>query len=215
MQQLLDDSNSRSNRKFSGCLVQKGFCLRGARGPVLRTPIATSAIMCACRRRSPGSAPSLPTPLPITSLPAAGGVALALPSISTLSVAPFPCPPPSCRSCNFLLRLCTPSFVSSRATFLSVTLCLGTPCRCMGSVLVLIAKFASLGHRRILLGGTPLWNAAGAAVSSSGTRMLDMNTYHGFTTCPCFMFLEFASCALVARVAFQAHGADGRKGKYW
>jgi hypothetical protein len=63
-------------------------------------------------------------------------------------------------------HLC-PSFVSSRATFLSVTLCLGTPCLCMGSVLVLIARFASLGHRQILLGGTPLWNASGAASSIS------------------------------------------------
>jgi hypothetical protein len=69
-----------------------------------------------------------------------------------LSVAPFQCAPPCCRFCSFLPRLCTPSFVSSRATFLSVTLFLGTPCRCMGSVLVLIARFPSLAHCRMLLG---------------------------------------------------------------
>jgi hypothetical protein len=77
--------------------------------------------------------------------------------------------PPLCRSFSFLLRLCTPSFVSSRATFRSVTLCLGTPCRCMGSVLVLTARFASPGHLPILLGGTSLWNAAGAASSISSS----------------------------------------------
>jgi hypothetical protein len=74
---------------------------------------------------------------------------------------PFHALPPWCRSCSFLLRLCTPSFVSYRATFLSVTLCLGTPSRCMGSVLVLIARFVSHGHRRVLLGGTPWWGVAG------------------------------------------------------
>jgi hypothetical protein len=54
-----------------------------------------------------------------------------------------------------------------------VTLCLGTPCRCMVSVLVLIARFLSLGHCRILLGGTPFWNAASAAstISFSAARL--------------------------------------------
>jgi hypothetical protein len=141
------------------------FCQSRSRPP--RLLIAISAVMCARRCQSPGSAPSLPTPLPTTSLTAAVGVVLALPSILTLYVAPFPFDPPWCRSCSFLLRLCTHSFVSSRSTFLSVTLYLGTPCRCMGSVLVLIARFASLGHRRILLGGTPWWNADGAASSIS------------------------------------------------
>jgi hypothetical protein len=41
-------------------------------------------------------------------------LALALPHILTFSAAPFPCAPPGYRSCSFLLRLCTPSFVSSR-----------------------------------------------------------------------------------------------------
>jgi hypothetical protein len=43
----------------------------------------------------------------------------------------------------------------------------------MGSVLVLTARFASPGHRLILLGGTPLWNAGGAAssISSSAARL--------------------------------------------
>jgi hypothetical protein len=89
--------------------------------------------------------------------------------MTVLSVALFPCAPPLCRSCTFLPRLCTPSFVSSGATFLSVTLCLGTPSRCMGSVLVLTARFAPLGHRPVLLGGTPWWNAAGAASSISSS----------------------------------------------
>jgi hypothetical protein len=70
--------------------------------------MVTSAVRCARRCRSTGSAPSLPTPLPKTSLLAAVGVAPALPSILTLSVALFPCAPPLCRSCSFLLRLCTP-----------------------------------------------------------------------------------------------------------
>jgi hypothetical protein len=48
-----------------------------------------------------------------------------------------------------------------------------TPCGCMGSVLVLTARFASPGHHPILLGGTPLWNAAGAAssISSSAAKL--------------------------------------------
>jgi hypothetical protein len=39
----------------------------------------------------------------------------------------------------------------------------------MASVLVLTARFASPGHRPVLLGGTPWWNAAGAAFSSSSS----------------------------------------------
>jgi hypothetical protein len=80
---------------------------------------------------------------------------------------------------KFLLRLCTPSSVSSRDTFLSITLCLGTPSRCMGSVLVLTTRFASPGHRPILLGGTPLWNAAGAvsSISSSVARLTRLRAW--------------------------------------
>jgi hypothetical protein len=106
-------------------------------------------------------------------LPATVGEGPALPSISTLSVALFPCARPLCRSCSCLLRLCTPSFVSSQATFPSVTLCLGTPSRCMGSVLVSTARFASLGRCPVLLGCTPWCNAAGAAssISSSAARL--------------------------------------------
>jgi hypothetical protein len=40
-------------------------------------------------------------------------------------------------------------------------------------VLVLTARFASLGHRPVLLGGTPWWNTAGAtsSISSSAARL--------------------------------------------
>jgi hypothetical protein len=44
---------------------------------------------------------------------------------------------------------------------------LGSPFRCVGSVLVLIARFASPDGHWPLLGGTPRWNAAGAASSIS------------------------------------------------
>jgi hypothetical protein len=76
-------------------------------------------------------------------------------------------------SCSFRLRVCTPSFVSSQTIFLSVTLYLGTPCHCMGSVLVITAAFASPGHHQILVGGTLWWNAAGTAssISSSAARL--------------------------------------------
>jgi hypothetical protein len=52
-------------------------------------------------------------------------------------------------------------------------LCLGTPCLCTGPVLVLIASVASQGHHRILLGGTPLSNAAGAesSITFSAARL--------------------------------------------
>jgi hypothetical protein len=47
---------------------------------------------------------------------------------------------------------------------------------CMGSVLVLTARFASPGHHQILLGGTPWWNASGAAssISFSAARLPDL-----------------------------------------
>jgi hypothetical protein len=66
--------------------------------------------------------------------------------------------------------------VSSRATFLSVNLYFGTPYCCMGSVPVLIARFASPGRHQLLLGGRPCnwWNAAGTAssISSTAARLL-------------------------------------------
>jgi hypothetical protein len=82
------------------------------------------------------------------------------------------------RSCplpllQFLLRSCTPSLVSCRASFLSITRCLGTQCRCMGFVLVLIARFASPACHLTLRGDTPWWNAAGAvsSISFSAARL--------------------------------------------
>jgi hypothetical protein len=93
----------------------------------------TSALLpllsCALRGVCPLGASSLPSLRRTTSMLATVSVELALPCILTLSVALFPCAPLLCRSYSFLLFLRTPSFVSSRASFLSGTLCLGTPCR--------------------------------------------------------------------------------------
>jgi hypothetical protein len=121
--------------------------------------------MCAYRRLSPGSALSLHALPRTTSLPVAVGGALALLCTFTVSVALCPCAPALCHSCSFLLRSYTPSFVSYRASFLSVIRCLGTQCRCMGYVLILIARFASPGCHLTLRGDTSWWNAPGAVSS--------------------------------------------------
>jgi hypothetical protein len=93
--------------------------------------------------------------------------------VITLCVALFPCAPPYDALAVSCSASSTPSFVSSRGTFFTVTLCLGTPSRCIGCVLVFTVRFASPGLHLILLGGVPLWNAAGAAssISSSTARL--------------------------------------------
>jgi hypothetical protein len=70
-------------------------------------------------------------------------VVLALSLIASLSVAPLTFALSVCHSCSILLQLCTRSIVSSQASSLSATPYLGTPCLCMASVLVPIARFAS------------------------------------------------------------------------
>jgi hypothetical protein len=103
-----------------------------------------------------------------TSVPPALGLQTNIPCIWTLSVALFPCDPSPMPPLRLPALL-----VYSQANFLSVTLCLGTSCRCVDSVPVPTARFASPGHHQILLGGTPLWYVDGAAfsISTSAARL--------------------------------------------
>jgi hypothetical protein len=147
--------------------VEKSHCVNHACVWHVHTQVKCLLTLCVCNVCNVRARCSL------TSLPAAVGVAVALPHISILSVAPFLFTPPLWPSCTILLRLGTRSVASSQATSLSATPCFGTPCLSMASVLAPNARFASPDRLRPLLRDTPGWDAAGAAtnISTSAAKL--------------------------------------------